>query len=112
MSKNRFTGNLIVDILKLCQRTFPPSVDHIPAVEAGGSLNLARHNDGRVERVAGVPFQWQLLPRTDEDRRDEAAAEAAGDGGYVPSGIADRRQADCDQKGDSSWVLVEESMWR
>lgn len=111
MSKNRFTGNLIVDILKLCQRKFPPSDGHIPAVEAGGTLNLVRHDDGRVERVSGVSFVWQLLPRIDDDRRDEAAAEAAGDGPYVPSGIADRRQAGCDQKGDSSWVLVEEWMW-
>lgn len=55
-----------------------PLLDHLPqlcsTVNSSGNLYLVRHDDGQVERVPGVPFKWQLLRRTDEDRREEAAA--------------------------------------
>ncbi|KAG6362375.1 hypothetical protein INS49_010605 [Diaporthe citri] len=74
---HQFTADLVVDILNLLLEN-GPALDQFPELSATGNLNLVLHDDGQAERVSDVPFKWQLLRRTDEDRREEAAAHGGG----------------------------------
>lgn len=74
LRQNSIGHGFVTEILRHCL-DLPQTDDHIPNQTGDGVVQPVLYDEAwQAEMVPDVPFRWELLRRSDEERREQEAA--------------------------------------